>query len=224
MSIAFLAASQCSEKHLGREVGAVIVDPEHGNVVAVAGDARWNTAGQRATEQTNLEAGEGRPEHHAVMRAIAMVAGKQTCLPEGLGKSSETSQRLPNELDGRPLTAVETEALWIRADAVNGQVAERLRKTQGHEAYLCTGLDLYLTHEPCVCCSMAMIHSRFRACVFANRMRGTGGLTAERDGGGLGYGLFWRKELNWRFPTFEYTPKSYKAEAGAQKTKAVFHA
>ncbi len=31
-----------------------------------------------------------------------------------------------------------------------------------------------------------------------------GGFCAEKDGGGLGYGMFWRKELNWRVMTFEY--------------------
>ncbi|KAI4268060.1 MAG: hypothetical protein L6R38_007970 [Xanthoria sp. 2 TBL-2021] len=88
--------------------------------------------------------------------------------------------------------------------------------------YLCLDLTIFITHEPCVMCSMAILHSRFSRVVFGKRMPETGGMSAEVDGvgsgcgkgrageeeggeeekggmkGGNGYGLFWRPELNWR--------------------------
>ena len=58
---------------------------------------------------------------------------------------------------------------------------------------------------------MALVHSRVGRVIFKHRMPKTGGLTAEvlsNDTGpvGLGYGLCWRKELNWQFMCWEYTP------------------
>jgi tRNA-specific adenosine deaminase 3 len=90
------------------------------------------------------------------------------------------------------------------------------------EGYLCSGLDLYLTHEPCVCCAMAMIHSRFRACIFEKRMPGSGALTARDHPQSLGYGLFWRRELNWRVTTFHYQEKKNQRRKGKGVDK--FHA
>ncbi|POS86483.1 hypothetical protein EPUL_001560 [Erysiphe pulchra] len=69
------------------------------------------------------------------------------------------------------------------------------------KGYLCHGLEIYCTHEPCVMCSMAMVHSRFTRVVFEKRMYNTGGLTAD---GLLGYGLFWRKELNWTMLAWQW--------------------
>lgn len=97
------------------------------------------------------------------------------------------------------------------------------------DGYLCHGLELYVTHEPCAMCSMAILHSRMGKVIFANRMPLTGGLSAEdrapaqsprqgglaiggtseeegeRGGEGIyGLGLFWRRELNWSLLAWEW--------------------
>jgi tRNA-specific adenosine deaminase 3 len=79
------------------------------------------------------------------------------------------------------------------------------------KGYLCLHLEMYTTHEPCVMCSMALLHSRFGRVVFAREMPETGGLIVERKlptnetTVDCRYGLFWRQELNWKFLCFQYS-------------------
>ncbi|OJD29211.1 trna-specific adenosine-34 deaminase subunit tad3 [Diplodia corticola] len=211
-------------------VGAVVVERrldgngrqvEGERVVVVAGDGRG----------CGGEGGGGNVMAHAVMRAIGMVAMKRVRLEEaeaeaeaagkdddegsggGAGgrrgddaeeeEEEEEEEKKKKEKPSRaccdpvesvfavrPRTAVER-ALFDRDDNL------------APSGYLCVDLEIYLTHEPCVMCSMAILHSRFNRVVFARRMPRSGGLTADERG--LGHGLFWRPtELNWKFLCWEF--------------------
>lgn len=62
-------------------------------------------------------------------------------------------------------------------------------------AYLCTGYDVYLTREPCIMCSMALVHSRVSR-VFYGSSTIDGAL-------GSKYKLHTQKEINHRFDVFK---------------------
>ena len=235
MELALTAAGQSTEYDHGRGVGAAVVEPDTGRIVAVAGDARWYTD---ETEVPIPEDCEGKPEWHAVMRVVAMVANKElrrriaagghlkfkdTCTesPAGISLTPIEGHYEEDEEPLRDLTA------GLGNIVLENNTADTLpekRTAPKGEGYLCSGLDIYLTHEPCVCCAMAMIHSRFRACVFARKMPGTGGFCAEPGKNKLGYGLFWRRELNWRVMTFQHTQMAGQGGEDGRMDTEIFHA
>ena len=190
LSLARTAGHQISALCLGEPVGVVVVDRNKAvpEVIAVAGDSRWRSP----TGTVEAHTGTGNVVAHAVHRAIAMVAKKR------LRAAGTDPAYLDRSLFcDNPLTQVETEHYEKNNTASSG--------------YLCVDLDIYLTHEPCVMCSMAILHSRFRRCIFAKRMPLTGGMTSDKIGpptspeGGLNHGLFWRpSELNWKFLAWEF--------------------
>jgi len=286
MQIARMAGQEAEQSGLGWGIGAVVVNPKTGQIMAVAGDARHWSDEKTAHHCVNI-GGQGRVEHHALMRVVAMVANKElrrrlrtgghrkfatTCTetPAGQpltdienayseefaspvsGLSTPTSPKDPSEslagmmnrsmtLEGSSSSAAITPAaaaspLLRTLSATSNGAAPMTRTMSGtsiasvsttgskSDGYLCSGLDLYLTHEPCVCCSMAMIHSRFRACIFEKRMPGSGALTARDRKDSLGYGLFWRRELNWRVMTFHYQEQADKRGRRRKQDKYTFHA
>ena len=196
MRLAKRAGEEVSLAGQGEPIGAVIVDHsrgEGGSVVAIAGDARW----RHIDKAKGL--GSGNVTAHAIMRAIGIVAMKRRAILRNGQASHCDSGELDVDAD-RPLTTLEKEVYAASTVARGG--------------YLCLDLELYITHEPCVMCSMAILHSRFSRVIFGQRMLRTGGLTAilQNDSGlntdngdqGLGYGLFWRPELNWRHLAWQW--------------------
>ncbi|KAH6885898.1 cytidine deaminase-like protein [Thelonectria olida] len=189
MALAHRVALQAKEAGIGEAIGTVIVQREGGKaeLVGLAGDARWHQ------ESSNLFLGDSNPMTHSVLRAISMVAQK---LVRHERRAANLPVGVPNlEYDAfqdAPLTELEKQCF----------VQEHPNK----DGYLCHSLELYCTHEPCVSCSMGILHSRMGRAVFCNHMPRSGGLSSDDrpDGGGRGLGLFWRRELNWSLMAWEW--------------------
>ncbi|XP_063932441.1 probable inactive tRNA-specific adenosine deaminase-like protein 3 isoform X1 [Zophobas morio] len=67
--------------------------------------------------------------------------------------------------------------------------------TNSAEAYIATGLDVYVTREPCVMCAMALLHSRVRRVFF--------GLRTANGGFSSRLRLHQQPKLNHRFSVYE---------------------
>ena len=189
MRLAERAGTAARQAEMGIAVGATIIHRSSAglsNTLAVAGDARWYQI------KEGYKSGGGNPLAHSVMRAIGMLAYKRLQSDRGL-LDVETDTTDYSSFVDAPLTSVEHEIHSNSIIEAGG--------------YLCLDLELYVTHEPCVMCSMAILHSRFGRVIFGTQMLSTGGLIAEtRDAPpkGLGYGLLWRPALNWKCLVWQY--------------------
>lgn len=194
MGMAHKVATASKATGTGEAIGAVIVyrTGSSSHALALAGDARW--VQERNCPNGNVMA-------HATLRAIGMVAQKLRALERKNTSGSESS------LDTLESTIFLDRPLLPQEDVVFAD------DTIPPAGYLCHNLEIYLTHEPCVMCSMALLHSRFGRVVFSSRMPKTGALCSEgtafgaysenASGVGLGHGLFWTRELNWSLLAWE---------------------
>ena len=81
-------------------------------------------------------------------------------------------------------------------------IQEQSGKKRG-DRYYASGYDFYTTHEPCIMCCMAMIHSRARRCVFWKEMQYTGGKS-----------LGWNKEMKHKYMTFQWVGEEIGGSGG----------
>lgn len=192
MTLAYRVALQGKAAGIGEAIACVIVqrDDNGSSLVAVAADARWH-------QEPNGLGGTSLPLTHCVLRAMSMVAQK-------LVRHERRAKVLPINTPNLEYDAFQDQPLIDM---------ERECFEQDHpnkDGYLCHALEMYVTHEPCVECSMGLLHSRMGKAVFAKHMPCTGGLSSDDrpDGGGRGLGLFWRRELNWSLLAWEWESDS----------------
>ncbi|CAI4217255.1 unnamed protein product [Parascedosporium putredinis] len=199
MSVAYRVAQRAHETGIGEPMAAVIVQRGEGKarIMAVAADARWVGETNRSPTST------GNPMAHCALRAISMVAQKLVRHERrAAGDCIETPVLDFEPFQDQPI--LEEERIIFQEEHPNP------------DGYLCHGLELYLTHEPCVQCGMGILHSRMGKVIFAHRQSLTGGFCSETRGhdmpdipegsAGHGLGLFWRRELNWSLLAWEWEP------------------
>jgi tRNA-specific adenosine deaminase 3 len=186
----------------GLSIGAVVVERLAGKgarVVAVAGDGRHCGIQYEDEGKKGGTDGKGNVMAHAAMRAISMVAEKRLRLEQS------SSQGLPADSSSTYLSDP-----FVTQPISPLEIQNFQPDTLSPHGYLCLDLEIYLTHEPCVMCAMAILHSRFGRVVFNQTMPRTGALSTE--GKGLDYGLFWREQLNWKLLCWRWD--SAEDEAG----------
>ncbi len=73
---------------------------------------------------------------------------------------------------------------------------EKFIEKKDKKTYLLNGCSIYLTHEPCIMCAMALLHSRISTVYYLNSNQHVGAL-------GSKYKLHTLKKTNHRFTVYQ---------------------
>ena len=126
--------------------GAVIVDPATDRVVCEAWDTR-----------------EAHPLHHATMNLMDELARRLSDPAPAPAAASSSSQSSPPPTEEAPPVSGKRKD---REDEASNSTDDISTGNTNSNAYICTGLDVYLSREPCVMCAMALVHSRARKVIY----------------------------------------------------------
>lgn len=161
---------------VGSECIALVFDPSQNEIVSLG----WkSTRGTDDDDLLNLI-----PANHSVMRAIDNIALRQG---GGAWNLNSREQKLLQQ-------GLEKANKLFEASKDCHLAGTEPSK---YGPYLCTGYDFYIINEPCLMCSMAMVHSRVRRIFFHRNNVDNGAL-----GGGNKLKLHSVKELNHHYQVF----------------------
>jgi tRNA-specific adenosine deaminase 3 len=131
-----------------KRVSAVVVDPAQNEIIAKASDSSpiaWSpyhpfrkSQNHRAPIEKEIETCN--PCDHATILVVKQIANRER-------------EWMEEKQKGNP---VQDQSL------IGGKRNRDKDQIKDSTPYLCTGYDLYVTHEPCCMCAMACVHSRFR--------------------------------------------------------------
>ena len=166
----------------GRAIAAVVVrrsgtaDGDRGagsedRAIAACADACWPVEGDGARASHP----QSHPLQHAVMRCIDEVARL-----ERAAAAAKSARTQPLDVDPPGEEG---------AGSVDGAATAAPVPPEHH---LCAGCDVYVTHEPCAMCAMALVHSRVRRVIYALPAAGGGAL-------GSRYMLHTERSVNHHF-------------------------
>ncbi|OCH90027.1 hypothetical protein OBBRIDRAFT_879482 [Obba rivulosa] len=130
------------------------------------------------------------PLRHSVLNVIRAVASYRASEGDSSAIASELAPPTPGLVDLDEL-----------ATPSSSPAPPETRQNGSH--YLLTSLTLFTTHEPCIMCSMALLHSRVKEIVYLMPMEKTGGCGSvtcvpKLEGVNHRYGVgVWRKGRRW---------------------------
>ena len=118
------------------------------------------------------------PLRHAVLNLIREVASSTTSHPHPQGQEFDTipvSTLSSENYRPNPASKLESPSFYSSQDLTYQAVAPIQDPLQNGEGYQLTNRTLYITHEPCILCTMALVHARVKEVVFIHSMPTTGG-------------------------------------------------
>ncbi|CAG8544292.1 22069_t:CDS:2, partial [Dentiscutata erythropus] len=153
-------------------VGCVIVDPKRTEIICESHDTRTSS---------------NHPLKHAVLNCINKVALFEKAKLKSMSDSLTSKKRKADKLDDQLASSNCTPP----GSSLN--TLEDRENSAG--VYLCKGYDIFVTHEPCITCSMALVHSRIGRVFYGRSNTVSGGL-------GSCYKIHTHHALNHHFKTF----------------------